>query len=164
MNSAPGEATLSMVTARARTGVRPETLLKWSLRLFGSVDLLAIVAVFMSATWMVAGHRVCGLSEFPAGPVTVYLARSVAMLYAFHGVLLWWMSFDVVRRREMIGVMAWGAVVMGLLLIGIDLRSGMPVWWCLLEGPAFTASGVWLLVVLRSDKTVMASAEREGQQ
>ncbi len=125
------------------------TLLRWSLRLFGSVDLLATLALVMPTSWMMSAHRLCGLGELPPSPLPVYLARSTSMLYAFHGALLWRLSFDVERWRSIIAFMAWGAIVMGMLLVLIDLRTGMPAWWLLVEGPAFTASGLWLLWAMR---------------
>ncbi|MBX3436186.1 MAG: hypothetical protein KF861_01760 [Planctomycetaceae bacterium] len=125
---------------------RAARVLQWSLRIFGSVDLLALVAVVMPVAWLHAGHALCGLGPFPAGPLPVYLARSTSMLYAFHGAILWFLSTDVRRFAPVIRFIASVTVLFGIAMIIIDVASGIPPWWTWSEGPLFAASGVWLLM------------------
>ncbi len=126
---------------------RPQAarVLRWSLRSFGSVDLLAMAAAAMPDEWLRTGHALCGLGEFPEGPLPVYLARSASMLYAFHGAVLWCLSMDVRRYRPVIRFIAAGTVLFGAVLVLVDLSSGIPLWWTLMEGPVFAATGLWAL-------------------
>jgi len=129
----------------AKAGRRAARVVRWSLRLFGSVDLLATAAVLMPVEWMRAVHALCGLGEFPDGPLPLYLARSTSMLYAFHGAILWCLSTDVLRYQTVIRFVGAGTVACGLILIPIDFSAGIPSWWTWMEGPTFAVSGAWLL-------------------
>lgn len=131
--------------AAVSRSTRSERVVLWSLRLFGSVDLLALIAVVMPVSWMQAAHAMCGLGEFPQGSLPVYLARSTSLLYAFHGAMLWWLSSDVLRYQPVIGFFGRVTILFGIVLILVDWSAGMPVWWLLAEGPMFAATGVWLL-------------------
>ncbi|MGD9854223.1 MAG: hypothetical protein AB7U20_04650 [Planctomycetaceae bacterium] len=131
-------------TARRRDR-RAARVLSWSLRLFGSVDLLATVAVVMPVAWLKAGHALCGLGEFPAGPLPLYLARSTSLLYAFHGAILWFLATDVRRFAPLIRFIGGVTIAFGSALVFIDLAAGIPPWWTWSEGPVFAASGTWLL-------------------
>lgn len=135
----------SSCDAAAGPFARSVRVVTWSLRLFGLVDLLALIAVFMPEEWLDTGHGLCGLGEFPEGPLTVYLARSTSLLWAYHGALLLFLAGDVGQHRRVIEFVARATVVAGVLLVGIDVTSGIPWWWTLLEGPLFALSGIWLL-------------------
>ena len=67
------------------------------LRLGGTVTVLAFLAMFLPVDWMAWTHRWLGLGEFPRSVVVEYLARSIAALYGFHGVLLFIVARDPVR-------------------------------------------------------------------
>ncbi len=116
------------------------------LRVLGGVDMLAFVAVLMPTVWIEFGHQATGLGEFPDAPIASYLARSASALYALHGLMIVYMSFDVRRYWNLIGFLARIAVLHGMVMLGIDLWVGMPVWWTALEGPAFAATGLVVLV------------------
>lgn len=124
---------------------RAAQMVAWSLRLFGGIDLLALIAVLMPIEWMQAGHRLCGLGEFPDGPLAIYLSRSTSLLWAFHGALLLYLSKDVRKHSDVIRFVGRATVLAGLMLLAIDLTTGIPWWWTSLEGPVFAASGVWML-------------------
>ncbi len=124
---------------------RAKRVVCWSLRVFGSVDLLALIAVVMPVSWMQAAHAACGLGEFPMGALPVYLARSMSLLYAFHGAMLWCLSTDVIRFQPVIRFFGWVTMLFGCILILVDLSAGMPRWWILTEGPVFAATGAWLI-------------------
>lgn len=130
--------------AVSRDGRRAARVLCWSLRLFGSVDLLATIAVVAPVEWLKAGHAICGLGEFPQGPLPLYLARSTSMLYAFHGAILWFLSTDVRRYSPLIRFIGGVTVAFGSALVFVDLAAGIPPWWTWSEGPVFAASGLWL--------------------
>ena len=121
------------------------------LRVLGGIDLLAFGAVVMPRSWIVAAHSLTGMGDFPDTPVAGYLARSASALYALHGMLLVYMSLDVLRHWGLIRFFAFAAVFHGLVMFSIDWREGMPIWWIVLEGPTFALAGLVVIAVqLRS--------------
>src|SRR5687768_4485453 len=135
-------------------GNRPA--IRWTLRCLGFIDLCALVAVVMPHEWMQFGHLAAGLGDLPEAPVVGYLARSTSALYAMHGMLVLYMSFDVTRYWPLIRFFAAAAVVHGFIMLGIDLSERMPFWWTIVEGPGFAATGLAVLVV----QAMTASAAR----
>ncbi len=129
------------------------------LRVLGGTDMLAFIAVLMPASWIEFGHQTTGLGDFPEAPIASYLARSASALYALHGLMIVYMSFDVQRYWHLIGFLARIAVVHGFVMLGIDLAVGMPVWWTALEGPAFAATG---LIVLVAQYWIQPAQDRQG--
>ncbi len=71
-------------------GTRADKALVFLLRLVGVSSLLALAAVFMPVSWMVATHRWLGLGEMPVTPVVEYLARSLSACYALLVLSCWW--------------------------------------------------------------------------
>ncbi len=122
------------------------------LRLFGTLDLLAILAVLMPDEWMARGHQWLGLGELPRAPIVGYLTRSASALYALHGATILFISTDTVRYARLITFLAIVALIHGAIMLGIDLAAGMPVWWTLLEGPAIVATGT-VVLALQREKT-----------
>lgn len=116
------------------------------LRVLGVTDMVAFIAVLMPVSWIEYGHQTAGLGDFPDVPIANYLARSASALYALHGLMVVYMSFDVQRYWLLIRFLARIAVLHGFVMLGIDLAVGMPVWWIALEGPAFAATGLIVLV------------------
>lgn len=123
--------------------------LKWVLRGLGMLDMLALAGVFMPMLWTEQVNLQVGLGALPTGPLTGYLIRTTSALYALHGAMMFWISFDVARYRPLIAFLAWAALIHGALLAGIDLTEGMPVWWTAIEGPGFALTGVVVLLLLR---------------
>jgi hypothetical protein len=119
------------------------------LRLAGVFTLMAFLAMLMPQDWMASTHEWLGLGAFPRAPVVDYLARSVAALYGFHGVLLLLIARDLVRYRSIIGYVGVMNVVFGMLLVAIDLQAGLPLWWTIAEGPPIAAFGVVVLYLNR---------------
>ena len=119
----------------------------WGLRVLGVIDMLALIAVVMPLDWMSRINDLCGLAPLPNSHIVGYLARTTSALYALHGALVLFISCDVNRYRPLITFLAIAAVVHGGILLAIDLASGMPFFWTLVEGPSFVATGViiwWL--------------------
>ena len=117
-----------------------------TLRVLGAIDMLAFIAVAMPTDWIRVGHQWSGLGEFPEAPIVGYLARSASALYALHGLLIVYMSFDVRRYWSLIRFLASITVTHGLVMFMIDVAVGMPSWWTIVEGPAFAATGLIVLV------------------
>jgi hypothetical protein len=132
---------LSMSDQRAK-------LLQWYLRLLGTIDCLALVVAFLPRSWIAGSHVALGLGDFPAEPVTGYLARSASLLYGLHGLVVLYVSQDVRRYARLIRFLAYVALVHGALLIWIDNVEGMPAWWTWSEGPLLAASGAFTLLIL----------------
>ena len=117
------------------------------LRILGISALFAIPPIFFPYSWMNAIHDYLGLGEMPDTPIVSYLARSLSALYAAFGGMILLISTDVRRYRSL--VFLWSIIfcLLGGVLFGIDLLSGMPASWTYLEGPPAIALGVvmyWL--------------------
>ena len=132
--------------ANAAAGQAAPRPLIIALRVLGATDMLAFLAVAMPASWIQSGHQWSGLGDFPDAPIAGYLARSASALYALHGLMVVYMSFDVRRYWPLIRFLAIIAVAHGVVMLGIDLAVGMPAWWSVLEGPAFSATGLIVLL------------------
>lgn len=98
---------------------------------------------------MAVAHNWLGMGEFPAAPLTDYLARSVSALYGFHGVLLFIIAGDPVRYERIVLYLGVTNIVFGLMLFAIDLHAGLPHFWTAFEGPPVVGLGV-LVLYLRS--------------
>jgi hypothetical protein len=121
--------------------------LRLLLRLDGAVLVCAFPTMLLPPDWMAATHEWLGLGEFPRRPVVDYLARSVAVLYGFHGVLLFIIATDCGKYRALITYVAVMNVVFGAMLIAVDLFAGLPTLWTLAEGPPLIVMGLaigWL--------------------
>ena len=119
------------------------------LRAIGSVALLAIFAVFMPHSWMKAVHGWLGMGTLPNDPIVGYLARSTSIFYALLGGLFWVLSFDLQRHRLVLGYLGVVVVLFGLVLTGVDLLEGMPLFWTVGEGPVNMVFGIVILVLRR---------------
>jgi len=125
-----------------------EKALIWLLRGFAVVLLTALIPVVMPYEWMNAIHRWLGMGELPQAPIVGYLTRSCSALYAFHGAIVGFLSFDIRRYLPVIRCLLWLAVAFGFVLFGIDVAVGMPIYWIIGEGPfvvAMTAALLWLV-------------------
>lgn len=119
------------------------------LRVLGTLDLLALVVVLMPHEAIEQLHHYSGLGQLSVHPTTGYLVRATSSLYALHGAMLWWVSFDIPRYAPLIRFLGWAALFHGALLIGIDVTEEMPTWWTLAEGPGFAVIGIVVLLLLR---------------
>lgn len=151
---AVSEPAQSLAKSRSRT-------LAVVLRVLGIIDLLAVVVVVLPTDVVAAAHRFIGLGEFPGEPIVEYLARASSLLYALHGSLLVFMSFDVRRYARLIRFLGGVTAVCGIVLIGVDVVCGMPLWWILAEGPIVGIMGaaIWMLARDVGD----ASSEAAGE-
>lgn len=97
-------------------------------------------------------HGHLGIGDFPSETIAHYLARSSSLMYAVHGVLLIFVSLDVDRYLPIILLLAWMAIVQGMLLIVIDFVTGMPWWWTCGEGPLLWSWGIVTLILTRTSR------------
>jgi hypothetical protein len=126
-----------------------ERLLAWLLRLGACLTLPAFLTALLPAATMAAVHRALGLGAVEVGPVFDYMARSLSLLYGFHGGLMLLLSFHVRRLAPVVVYLGGMNVVLGAALLAIDLHAGLPWWWIAAEGPPVIATGVLFLALAR---------------
>ncbi|HXV75387.1 MAG TPA: hypothetical protein VD788_03645 [Candidatus Polarisedimenticolaceae bacterium] len=126
-----------------------ERRLAVALRLGGSLLLLAFGAVLLPTQSMTATHRWLTMGEFPESPLADYLTRSISLLYGIKGGMYWVLATDVRRYAPVIRYVGWTTIGFGVLMVAIDYRAGMPLFWTLSEGPPIAAIGMLFLLLLR---------------
>ncbi len=109
-------------------------VLTWMLRGLGAVSCSAFVAVVMPRDWMFSIHERIGLGELPDLPMVAYLSRSLSLFYAWLGILVIWVSFDVERHLPWIRFFAFTGLAVAVIQTGIDFFAPVPVWWLVAEG------------------------------
>ncbi len=128
-----------------------EKILVWILRIGGVMTVLAFPTALIPTSTMAEIHAWLGLgSHFPDQPVTAYMARSLSLMYGFHGVLLLVISTDVRHYRKLVGWMAGLMIGLGSALLAIDLHAGMPAMWTWTEGPSVVVVAFVMLYLRRS--------------
>lgn len=116
-------------------------------RLQGFILTTAALPVLMPTEWMDFLHTQLQIGSFPGVPIVEYLTRSISVLYAVHGILLVFISFDLERYRPLLGVFILLHGIQGLVMLGIDCWAKMPWWWTLTEGPPITIFAILLGVL-----------------
>jgi len=122
------------------------------LRLAGSVELLAFLAVVMPRSWMEIAHTWLGLGEMPNGAIIMFMIRQASYTYGMHGVSLWVIASNVERFRLLIILNAISFLIAAPVFFLIDQTSGMPLGWTLGDTfgcGSFGAALLWLS--LRND-------------
>ena len=119
--------------------------------------MLALLIALIPSSWIISSHGHLGMGRFPDENIALYLARSSSLMYAIHGLLLIFVSFDIDRYLPLIRLLAGIALIHGILLIGIDISTPMPWWWTCGEGPLLLMWG-GLTFMLLSNKTPPISA------
>lgn len=119
----------------------PTAYLAIFLRLVGCFALLAFIAAFMPATWIVQITNELGLASFPDAPVSFYLARHLSLMYGFVGVALVIFAGQLDRYRPLVAYLAAGVIAFGVLQAAIDLQSEMPIWWTVSESTSTVIGG-----------------------
>ena len=127
----------------------PAYWLRWLLAIIGCGLLVATIPVFFPVSLMAKIHGRLGLGFFPWEPITIYLARSTSMLYAVHGFLMLFVSFDMKRYWPLVRVFGWLHIVMGLTMFLIDLTTPMPMFWIVGEGIPIAIAGQIILSLWR---------------
>jgi hypothetical protein len=128
-----------------------EAMLVLVLRAVGLCEAAAFAAVLMPRAWMEAIHASMGIGDFPDGPITEYLARSVSFVYGVHGVLLWLLARDPARYRPLIAFTGTAYVLSGIAFLAISLVTRMPLYWTVAEPGACLLVGGMILLLSRSN-------------
>lgn len=119
-----------------------ERLLALLLRFGALVTLTAFLAIFLPTDWMRRSHAWFDIGPFPDAPITQYLTRSAAALYAMHGALLWIVSGNLRRHRTIVLYLVGTYLYLGVAMFFIDLKAGLPWYWTAAEGPPLFAMGL----------------------
>jgi hypothetical protein len=128
----------------------PHSSQKWLrllLTVIGCGLLVATIPIFFPVSLMATIHGWLGLGKFPDAPITIYLARSTSLLYAVHGAVFLFVSFDLDRYRPLVFLLGWLHVVIGTTTFVTDLTAPMPWYWTAIEGVPVAAMGgaiLWL--------------------
>jgi hypothetical protein len=93
------------------------------LRLSGLMLVTAFVAVFLPYETMAKIHQQIGLGSMPQLPILDYLARSVSFFYGIHGVIVLYISFNLMRYLQFLKLLCYLGFVFGIALFIID-KSG----------------------------------------
>ena len=120
-------------------------ILRVILAVTGAGLLLAVVPIFFPASVINYLHQQLGLGEFPNSAIAVYLARSTSLLYAMHGALMFFVSFNLVRYWPLVRLLGHLHVVLGLAMLGIDVSTPMPLYWIIGEGMPVAVTGMLIL-------------------
>ena len=126
-----------------------EPFLKLILRVLGSTSLLAIIFVVAPEAWMDSIHQSLGMGALSNQPVVGYLARSTSAFYAMLGGLMWLISFDLRRHRQVLIYLGTSITLFGAVLLGVDWLEGMPRFWIFWEGPFVILFGLVILWLIR---------------
>jgi hypothetical protein len=121
--------------------------LSYLLVVMGALAALAVVPMLMPTDWMDATNDWLGLGPFPRSPLTEYLTRSLSALYALFGALTIYIGFHVHRYRDLIVLMGWLTILLGVFLTVLDFKIGLPAMWTWSEGPPTVVLGwafIWL--------------------
>ncbi len=124
------------------------------LRLSGLLLLTAIFAVFLPYEVMAEIHEWLGLGNFPRLPILDYLARSVSLFYATHGVILLYISFDLDRYLNFLKLFCYIGFAFGIVLFIVDINAPLPPTWTFSEGPLILVLSLtifWLVKLVEKE-------------
>jgi hypothetical protein len=130
--------------------VKPATalrLLTWLLYIMGGMMSLAFAAVVLPTAWMAEIATWLGVGPLPRTPLTEYLTRSLSAIYGSFGLLHFYLARHAGRYLDLIVVVGWLTIALGVMLTALDFGIGMPPLWSWGEGPPTIVTGwafVWL--------------------
>lgn len=106
-----------------------QRLLVWLLRLAGTVEIFAFIAVMMPRSWMETSHAWLGMGEMSEGALLMFMIRQASYTYGVHGLSLWLIASDVERFRSFVIFNGVAFLIAAPVFFFIDRTSGMPFWW-----------------------------------
>ena len=124
-------------------------LLIWLLRLAGTIEILAFVAVIMPRAWMEGAHAWLGLGQMRVSPLLMFMIRQASYSYGMHGISLWLLAMDVERFRLLILFNGIAFLLAAPVFFLIDYNSGVPSWWTLSDTTSCLFFGVGVLWLAR---------------
>ena len=116
---------------------------------FGGIGTLAaFIAVITPAAWLADIAQWMSI-EFPPGPLPIYLARHLSLLYGMVGVLFLWFAGDVARYRPLLPKLGIAAVAFGVAQTVIGITSAMPDLYTAFESLSTIFGGIGLFAISR---------------
>jgi hypothetical protein len=113
---------------------RPRGWLVLVLRATAVLFLLAFVGAALPESWMKAVYEWRDeLGPWPGGPLLVYLARAVSILYGVYGLLALYLSFDVPRYLPLIRFLALVGFPLAPVMFVVIRSAGLPTVWAVSE-------------------------------
>jgi hypothetical protein len=126
-----------------------DRLLFWLVRVNAGALLLAAPCALLPFAWMDAFHREALGPGLPDIPITKYMARSLSLAYALHGIVILSVTLDWPRYRPLVPILARLHIVFGSAMVIVDWYAGMPWWWTSSEGPTIVGFAILILAVNR---------------
>lgn len=120
------------------------------LRLTGSVEILAFIAVVMPRSWMELSHVWLGLGDMPTGPVVMFMIRQASYTYGMHGISLWVLASDVDRFRPLVILNGISFLLAAPVFFMIDYTSAVPLWWTIVDSFSCGLFGAAVLLLSRN--------------
>ena len=123
------------------------------LRVSGIMLIMAFAGVIMPYDMMAKVHQQIGLGHFPQLPILDYLARSVSLFYIMHGIIVLYISFNLLRYLQFLKLLCYLGLGFGMALFIIDINAPMPANWAFGEGPIIILLNLLVyILVLRIQK------------
>ena len=139
---------------------RDEKILVLLLRLIAVAEWFAVIGILMPDAWMAACYHWLKLGDFPAAPITPYLARCLSAFYVMHGGFVWIAALDVRKYAILVRYIAITGIVFSVLVSVLDVIAGFPLFWTLAEGPTLTVISIVFLVLQHRISRADAAAGR----
>jgi hypothetical protein len=99
-----------------------------TLRLIAAVSFIALPAIFVPRLAVEKFSVLMGFGKPPHLPLLIYMTSGASCVYVGQGLLLWFVSRDVVRYRPLIVFCGWAYLAFGPLFLWIDISAGMPAF------------------------------------
>jgi hypothetical protein len=115
------------------------------LRFAALVQFTALPGVILPRVALGKLSWLMGLGEPPLVPLMIYMTGGCAYVFLAEGVLLWLLSYDVVRYRPLVIASGWIYLVGGPAFLWIDLHAGLPWWWVVMDSVSCLLIGIGLL-------------------
>jgi len=126
-----------------------EKSLKIILRISGIMLITAFGAVFLPYDTMARMHQQIGLGNLPHLPIIDYLTRSVSLFYGIHGVMVLYISFNLMRYLQFLKLLCYLGFVFGIALFIIDIKAPLPNSWAYTEGPSILILNLAIYTLVR---------------
>jgi hypothetical protein len=135
------------ITGHSRQTQRVRIWLARILMLAGAFLMVATFAIFLPVHTMARFHEFLGLGDFPDRPITAYLARSTSLLYAVHGLLMFYTGLTIEMHWRYVPLFGWLHIAIGSCTLMTDLLAPMPTYWTVIEGGPVAALGILILIM-----------------
>lgn len=107
------------------------------------ISFIALPAIFAPRLAVEKFSVLMGFGKPPNLPLLIYMTSGASCVYVGQGLLLWFLSRDVMRYRPLIIFFGWAYLAFSPLFLWIDMSAGMPAFQvaadslsCLMAGGA----------------------------